>query len=63
MGNNYIHMLVKRIAEELVRAGTVRRFQRAEEDVILMQVGEESDALKANTIMREIVESLYGVRP
>ena len=62
MGNNYIHLLVKKIAEELVRAGTVRRFQRPEEDMILMYVGKESDALKANTIMREIVNSLYGVR-
>jgi len=62
MGNNYIHMLVDKIAKELVNAGKVRRFQRSEEDVILMEVGKESDALKANTLMRDIVEFLYGVR-
>ena len=62
MGNNYIHMLIDKIAEELVRARKVRRFQRAEEDVILMRIGKESDALKANTLVRDIVEFLYGLR-
>ena len=60
IGNNYVHMLVDKIAEELTRAGKVKRFQRTEEDVILMQVGKESDALEANTFMRDIVEHLYG---
>lgn len=60
MGNNYVHMLINKIAEELVQAGKVRRFQRAEEDVILMEVGKESDALKANILLRDIVRFLYS---
>jgi len=63
LGNNYVHMLTDKIADELTRAGKVMRFERAEEDVILMQVGQESDALKANALMRDIVEFLYGAKP
>ena len=63
MGNNYVHMLVNKVAEELVRAGKVRRFQRTNEDAILMEVGKESDALKANTLLRDILGFLYGSQP
>lgn len=60
MGNNYVHMLIRKIAKELEHAGEVRRFQRTDEDVLLMQVGKESDARKANKLVRDIIESLYG---
>jgi hypothetical protein len=48
---------------ELTRAGKVTRFKRAQENVILVQVGQESDALKVNALMRDIVGFLYGARP
>lgn len=60
MGNNYVHMLVNKIAEELVQAGKVRRFRRTNEDLLLMEVGKESDALKANILLRDILGFLYG---
>lgn len=63
IGNNYVHMLTSKIAEELVRAGKVRRFQRTHEDVILVELGKESDALKTNTLLRDILRFLYGSQP
>lgn len=60
IGNNYAHMLTNKIAEELVRAGEVRRFQRTNEDVILVELGKESDALKANILLRDMLKFLYG---
>lgn len=63
IGNNYVHMLTNKIAEELVRAGKVRRFQRTNEDVILVELGKESDALKANILLRDILKFLYGSQP
>jgi len=63
LGNNYVHMLTDKIADELTRAGKVTRFKRAQENVILVQIGQESDALKANALMRDIVGFLYGARP
>jgi len=63
IGNNYVHMLTNKIAEELVRAGKVRRFQRTNEDLILVELGKESDALKVNILLRDILKFLYGSQP
>ena len=63
IGNNYVHMLTNKIAEELVRAGKVRRFQRTNEDLILVELGKESDALKTNILLRDILKFLYGPQP
>ena len=56
-------MLTNKIAEELVRAGKVRRFQRTNEDLILVELGKESDALKANILLRDILKFLCGSQP